>query len=355
MAGIGAEAAGGLSALQAQIRQRILDQLAERDRAFKQSLESRSADRADRTLTLQDQMRRDALAETTRQHTASESDRLFKENQTLNESIPAETVMSGTSPVAGRLQSIGALRPKGIDLAPPPMLAADPNASAEVPGTVENSPQTSGRLFRKNATQKQIDTNTDNARQADVASAGITAKTQALEQAATRLEQQGKLNEANVLLAQARAEAARATADAKAATTTTAKANGKQERARVNALAIELRDDTSLNQSVGPVQGRMASLRAKSLDFDNRIARLKALLSVEGRQGLKGQGAISNYESQLLERAMTSLDQRVDEKTFKAELQRIIDATGDGIAPVASHDTSGAKPTAAELIKKYGG
>lgn len=118
-----------------------------------------------RSLDQNDQYRQDSLAENARFHDQSNADRLFKENMTLNEAIPPGTELPATSPIVGRLTPMGGVAPRGIDLPTPPSLAADPNASPEMPGTVANSPSLSGRLFVKQATQKQKDTEADNARQ----------------------------------------------------------------------------------------------------------------------------------------------------------------------------------------------
>lgn len=118
-----------------------------------------------RSLDQNDQYRQDTLAENTRLHDQTNADRLFKENMTLNEAIPPGTELPSSSPIVGRLSPMGGVAPHGIDLQTPPSLAADPNASPEMPGTIANSPSLSGRLFVKQATQKQKDTEADNARQ----------------------------------------------------------------------------------------------------------------------------------------------------------------------------------------------
>src|SRR3954447_236730 len=69
--GITGAAVGINNAVQEAIARRLM----ERQQAFKNSLELRSADRLDREQALSEQLRRDQLAETTRQHDALEQDR----------------------------------------------------------------------------------------------------------------------------------------------------------------------------------------------------------------------------------------------------------------------------------------
>jgi hypothetical protein len=96
-------------------------------------------------------------------------------------------------------------------------------------------------------------------------------------------------------------------------------------RAEVRDMADSLLTDPLLPRRVGPVEGRLPAVRGPSRDFDRRVARLKAMLSVNSREKLAKQGAISDFESKLLEEAVTSLDQATDEQSFKRELQRISD------------------------------
>lgn len=169
--------AGGAQGALAALRQLIADKLAAEDRARRAQVEDRNFGLQNRTLDLneqyrrddlgvREQQRRDTLAEQERQHKATEADRTFKEDQTINESVPAGAELSDRSPIYGRLERIGALRPKPMELDVPPALAADPNGSQELPGTIAGGPVLSGRLFKKNATAAQKNTETDNARQA---------------------------------------------------------------------------------------------------------------------------------------------------------------------------------------------
>lgn len=221
MAGLGLQAAGGLSALQATLRQRMEDDLKRKQLEFENQIALRTAGRQDLQLQQQGELTRAQLQALQENRAAVDADRVFKENMTLQESIPGGREIPAQSPIAGRLMAIGAGVPKGIEADTPPMLAAPGQAaSAEVPGTVANAPSLTGRMIRKLPSQKQLDTDADNARQAardavlaKQADTSASAKIEQLNQAAQRLEMQGKLNEANILRAQAQAALANAKAE----------------------------------------------------------------------------------------------------------------------------------------------
>jgi len=112
-----------------------------------------------------------------------------------------------------------------------------------------------------------------------------------------------------------------------------ANASSQTDRQNVYGLAQELLNDPALNQAVGPVDAFLPSLRPSTRDFNSRVDRLKNMLTFENRGKLKGQGAISDAETKMLEAAATSLNPAAGEDAFKRELQRIMDATGAGAGP----------------------
>src|SRR5207245_5321039 len=111
--GLGLQGPWGLASLQASIRQRQLDRMAAQQRDFENMLQLRGANRADQQQQLLAQQHADTVAEATRMHTATEPDRTFRENQTLNESIPGGTDIPQSSTLYGRLMTVGGIRPKG--------------------------------------------------------------------------------------------------------------------------------------------------------------------------------------------------------------------------------------------------
>jgi hypothetical protein len=72
----------------------------------------------------------------------------------------------------------------------------------------------------------------------------------------------------------------------------------------------------------------------------NYYEQLKGLLSLENREKLKGSGAISNYESEVLERAASALGQNLSEDQFRAVLNDIETQLG-GSSQVAMVGTDG--------------
>lgn len=77
----------------------------------------------------------------------------------------------------------------------------------------------------------------------------------------------------------------------------------------------------------------------------NQYNQLKGILSLENRQQLKGQGAISDFEFKVLSDAATALGRNLSDAQFKAQLQKVRDVfagkyvntmAGSGSAPVSS-------------------
>ena len=62
-----------------------------------------------------------------------------------------------------------------------------------------------------------------------------------------------------------------------------------------------------------------------SYDLQKKIDQIKNKLTVEERAKLKGQGQISDRETQMLENAVTALDSGMSETAFRTELQNIKD------------------------------
>lgn len=163
MGDLGLPGAYGAAGAAAALRQLIADRIAAKvyadqqaQQQFQNQIALRNADRADRQLDessrLRQQQQDDLLEERRRQ----DADRLFRENSTLNESIPPKTFIKPDSPIVGRLMPIGALqkqesRPR-VDVGP---LQEGDTGEARDEG------------FIKLPSAKQLDTEADNKRQAD--------------------------------------------------------------------------------------------------------------------------------------------------------------------------------------------
>ena len=110
LGGAGAGAAFGLEELLT--RQRA-EQMLREQIAFRQMQQSQLHD--DRQARLaQTKLQSDALQEARQQANA---DRIFKENQTLNQSIPGGQEIPGDSPILSRLQSLHGTTESSKDLA----------------------------------------------------------------------------------------------------------------------------------------------------------------------------------------------------------------------------------------------
>jgi hypothetical protein len=111
----------------------------------------------------------------------------------------------------------------------------------------------------------------------------------------------------------------------------------KQGRQEVYGLANELLNDPAMSRAAGPLDAYMPTVRPGTKDFENRLSRLKNLLTFENRSKLKGQGAISDAETRMLEQSASAIDLAAGEDNVKRELKRIMTATG--VAPAAGTDT----------------
>ena len=107
----------------------------------------------------------------------------------------------------------------------------------------------------------------------------------------------------------------------------------QQGRQEVYDLANELLNDPALSRAAGPLDAYLPTIRPSSKDFENRLSRLKSLLTFDNRSKLKGQGAISDAETRMLEQSASAIDLAAGEDNVKRELQRIMTATG--VAPAA--------------------
>lgn len=148
---------------------------------------------------------------------------------------------------------------------------------------------------------------------------------------AARTARQTAMDTPSVIAAGLNADSREAVAGLKDEVAKQTRAQGLQAaqttRDEVNRLAQEIHDDPYLASNIGVMDARTPTVRAGSVDFQSRVARLKALLSLENRSKLKGQGAISDKETQMLANSATSLTGATDEAIFRKELQRIMQAT----------------------------
>lgn len=143
-----------------------------------------------------------------------------------------------------------------------------------------------------------------------------------------------------------------------------AKAAAREQNEVQDSLGLidQIRKDPALASSTGPVEGRGAGYltagpegftRVKAL-HDNLVNKLQ--LAQAGK--LKGQGQISNMEREMLKNAATALDMKLGDADYLNELAKVeaqfkrMLTTAPAPAAIGGAAT---KPSALDLIKKYGG
>ena len=92
--------------------------------------------------------------------------------------------------------------------------------------------------------------------------------------------------------------------------------------------AISLTDSLLTNESFdaafGAVQGRFPDIRQGTIDVRAQVDKLVSMLSLENREKMKGTGQISDYESKLLGKSATILqDPLISDEAAREEVKRI--------------------------------
>lgn len=109
---------------------------------------------------------------------------------------------------------------------------------------------------------------------------------------------------------------------------------------------MTLVDDISGSQGLGRItgiQGAMPLLPGSSEQLvKGQVDQLKALLSLENRQKLKGQGAISDREMGILERASSLLNQNLSEDQFRQVLTQLKTELSTG-QPASINNSAGGR------------
>lgn len=90
-------------------------------------------------------------------------------------------------------------------------------------------------------------------------------------------------------------------------------------------LIKEINDNPSLNKLTGAVGQVVPALGGNAATFRNQYKQLKGILSLEGRQKLKGSGAISDFEFRVLENAASALGRNLTVSDFQKELKKVSD------------------------------
>jgi hypothetical protein len=372
MAGIGSEAVGGLSALQASLRQRIMDQIAQQERERAALVQDRNFSLQSRQLDQNDQFRRDQLAETARQHTLADEDRRIGLANTLADQIPAGSELAPDDPGIKLLQSGGRAAllqplmtlPSRQTQGGLPVVGGD--TSTELT-TTQKAPVVRGQL--KLASAKQADTEADNARQ--LAAQTATQERQNKTDAETERHHKAVENKPAPL-----STVTIQTVDAQGNPVTRVvpkgEAVGKDFAAKPNATTANRLDSAkAVNQTgediiahvsdpkvaamLGPAMGRYNSLREF---IGNPPPELSELAGQIESYALANMGVHGMRSTQGAEQIKQLLDRKHTPESLAATIRGLnkfsthfLENAGRGAVP----STAPTKPSAAELIKKYGG
>jgi hypothetical protein len=134
-------------------------------------------------------------------------------------------------------------------------------------------------------------------------------------------------------------------------------ATNKQE---IVDIITEIENDPGFSTGLNPKRVAQKIPGSPEFSFLKKVENLKGRLALDQRQMMKGQGQISDYESKMLERAVSMLDMGLGEKDFRKELNRIKEimqsatpeAPGQGqtkpSASVPAQKTSGPQPGTVE-------
>lgn len=95
-----------------------------------------------------------------------------------------------------------------------------------------------------------------------------------------------------------------------------------------------------LDRIFGPVDQFLGGMLGEAAVAKNYFNQLKGVLSLENRQKLKGQGAISDFEFKVLGQAATALGRNLGNEFAREELQKLKDKLS-GNAPIPATPTDG--------------
>jgi hypothetical protein len=113
----------------------------------------------------------------------------------------------------------------------------------------------------------------------------------------------------------------------------------------IKRLAQELKDDREgLSDAVGPISSRLPTFEGSTATYENKVERLKALISKSNLQTMRGLGSMSNIEFQNMQAIGTALGLNMGQKGFEDELDRIIKTTGTAV-----NNSAGAKQSDGSL------
>lgn len=113
-----------------------------------------------------------------------------------------------------------------------------------------------------------------------------------------------------------------------------------QELDAVISTIDELASNPKLKNILGPVDQAIGGVFGQAATAKNLYNQLTGILALEGRNKLKGSGAISDFEFRVLKEAQSALGRNLNEKEFKKQLNKVRDVLEKRKATLMSTGTS---------------
>lgn len=270
--GLGLQAAYGADALQQNLRQRLMDQIASEQRAQALKQQGFENDLNTKKFESGEELKRAQLQALVESRAGAEADRQNAGDLKLADTVPAGTTLAPTSPIAGRLQRIGLAQPNmtlpstqtvgGVALPADPNAAPDA-AAAPITGMLRTMQSPSAlRDYTKLASSKQQETQ-------DAADARVEA-------ARVAAENRGNENDQKSLDRIAQIQAAAA---AKPAVEKTLKVEHKDPISGKTVIEYltpsQVKDRTFEKGTSSMVENRLASAQAVQQTGNDIIAKLQ--------------------------------------------------------------------------------
>jgi hypothetical protein len=318
----------------------ILQILAQRELQKRQALQDElarmAAARADRGLDLQESGQKFNQERAAAQDAEMAQQRAATQASALGDQLPAGMRLDAGDPAVSIMQQggRGGLL-TGVD---PTLGSRQTQGYAGMPGsdeagattTVESKPKPTG--FLKTASASQQNTQADNERaQAqseaiarDRAEDNARADRAAAETAAYRRAMLNRPTQGRETFEEWKRKQDY-TASLKGTGGDAAAANQANEVNDAIALIDSITSDPALSKAVGPIDAYVGKARALPgvTRFQARQDELLGKLQLAQAGKLKGQGAMSNFEREILAKASTALRRNLSEADYKAELQKI--------------------------------
>lgn len=374
--GLGLQWAGANDAMAQSVRQRIMDQIAAEQRVKADAQQQFENQMREKQFQSGEDLKKAQLEALIESRGAAQSDRVFKENQAINESVPAGAPIPLNSPLVGRLQPIGALQEQNTL----PSKQTQGDMTAGISSTTEQAPQLRGYLHMATTKQNEYQDTAD----AKVEAARLGAENRQHEDEQKALDRIAQIKAA---------AAAKPTTDkltkVEHKDPTTGKTiiewlpqseirgktfdkgtNATTENRLASAQAVNQTGDDIIRQitdpkvaaNLGPAMGRYSSVRDfignPPPEFSELAGSIEsyaiANMGVHGMRSVQG----AEHIKKLLDTHHTPESLAATIRGLSKFSQHFMENEGrsGGSAPaIAPAPDTTSKPTAADLIKKYGG